>query len=242
VIALATCRRVLGQLRRDRRTIALVVLVPCVLLALVKWIFESDEAIFQRVGVPLIGIFPMISLFLVTSIAMLRERTSGTLERLMTMPLRKVDLLLGYGLAFGLVAIIQATAVTFVGVGLLGLNIEGSLVLVYIMAVANALLGNALGLLASAFANTEFQAVQFLPAFLLPQLLLCGLLAPRDTMAEPLQWISAVLPMTYAYDGLNQVATSSTITARFVVDLAVILGATLLALFLASATLRRRTA
>jgi ABC-2 type transport system permease protein len=241
VIAAATCRRVLGQLRRDRRTIALVVLVPCVLLALVKWIFESDEAVFQSIGVPLIGIFPMISLFLVTSIAMLRERTSGTLERLMTMPLRKVDLLLGYGMAFALVAIVQATAVTTVGVGLLGLDIAGSVALVYICAVANALLGNALGLFASAFANTEFQAVQFLPAFLLPQLLLCGLFASRDSMAEPLQWISAVLPMTYAYDALHHVATSSEVTTSFLIDLGIIIGATILALVLASATLRRRT-
>jgi ABC-2 type transport system permease protein len=241
VIAAATCRRVLAQLRRDRRTIALVVFVPCVLLALVKWIFESDEAVFQSIGVPLIGIFPMISLFLVTSIAMLRERTSGTLERLMTMPLRKVDLLLGYGMAFALVAIVQATAVTTVGVGLLGLDIAGSVALVYVCAVANALLGNALGLFASAFANTEFQAVQFLPAFLLPQLLLCGLFAPRDSMAEPLQWISAVLPMTYAYDALHHVATSSEVTTSFLIDLGIIIGATLLALVLASATLRRRT-
>jgi ABC-2 type transport system permease protein len=242
VIALATARRVLGQLRHDHRTIALVILVPCVLLGLVKWIFEGQDATFQRVGLPLVGIFPMVSLFLVTSIAMLRERTSGTLERLMTMPLRKADLLLGYGIAFGFVGVAQATAVTAVGVGLLGLEIQGSIALVYLLVVANAVLGMALGLFASAFASTEFQAVQFMPAFLLPQILLCGLLAPRDTMADPLQWVSAVLPMTYAYDGLTRVATSAAITTALVLDLAVILGASLIALALAAATLRRRTA
>ncbi len=241
MIALATARRVLGQLRHDRRTIALVILVPCVLLGLVKWIFEGQDATFQRVGLPLVGIFPMVSLFLVTSIAMLRERTSGTLERLMTMPLRKADLLLGYGIAFGFVGVAQATAVTAVGVGLLGLEIQGSIALVYLLVVANAVLGMALGLFASAFASTEFQAVQFMPAFLLPQILLCGLLAPRDTMADPLQWISAVLPMTYAYDGLTRVATSAAITTALVLDLAVIVGASLIALALAAATLRRRT-
>jgi ABC-2 type transport system permease protein len=235
----ATSRRVLLQLRGDRRTVALVVLVPCVLLLLMKGVFQDDDATFQRVGVPLIGIFPLVSLFLVTSIAMLRERTSGTLERLMTMPLAKADIVFGYGAAFALVAVVQAAAITAVGVGLLGLDIRGSLALVFLLAVLNAILGNALGLFASAFANTEFQAVQFMPAFLLPQLLLCGVFGPREEMAQVLQWAAAVLPMTYAFDGLTSVAAGDALPLT---DVAVIVGAALVALAAGASTLRRRTA
>ena len=118
----------LRQLRRDPRTLALLIVVPCVLEALIKWVFEGDEQIFQRVGVPLVGIFPLVSMFLVTSIAMLRERTTGTLERLMTMPLAKLDLLLGYGLAFAVMATVQAVTVSVVAIGLLGLDVAGSTV------------------------------------------------------------------------------------------------------------------
>jgi ABC-2 type transport system permease protein len=241
-VVLATGRRVLLQLRGDPRTLALLLLVPCVLEALIKWVFEGTPEVFQRVGVPLVGIFPLISMFLVTSIAMLRERTTGTLERLMTMPLAKLDLLGGYGLAFAAMATLQAVLVSFVAVGLLGLEVAGSTPLVVVFAVLNALLGMALGLFLSAFARTEFQAVQFMPAFLLPQILLCGLLVPRDQMARPLELISYALPMTYAYDALSRVAASSTVTAEVWRDAVILLGATALALGLGAATLRRRTA
>ena len=241
-VVLATGRRVLLQLRGDPRTLALLLLVPCALEALIKWVFEGTPEVFQRVGVPLVGIFPLISMFLVTSIAMLRERTSGTLERLMTMPLAKLDLLAGYALAFAVVAVIQAATVSGVAIGLLDLHVAGSTALVVALAVLNALLGMALGLFLSAFAATEFQAVQFMPAFLLPQILLCGLLVPRDQMARPLELISYLLPMTYAYDALSRVAASSTVTAEVWRDAVILIGATALSLALGAATLRRRTA
>ena len=212
------------------------------LIVLLKYVLEGDPETFQRIGAPLLGIFPLISMFLVTSIAMLRERTTGTLERLMTMPLAKLDLLLGYALAFALMAALQAAIVSVVAFGLLGLNVAGATWLVAVLAVANALLGMALGLFLSAFAATEFQAVQFLPAFLLPQLLLCGLIVPRDVMAQPLQYLAAVLPMTYAYDALERVATMTTVDARTVADALVVVGFMVAALCLGAATLRRRTA
>jgi ABC-2 type transport system permease protein len=193
---------VLRQLRRDPRTIVLVLVVPALLLTLFRYVFDGQPETFDRVGAPMVGIFPLVSMFLVTSIAMLRERTTGTLERLMSLPLGKGDLLAGYALAFALAAVVQASIASAVAFGLLGLDVEGSVALVVLLAVANAVLGVALGLFLSAFASTEFQAVQFMPAVLLPQLLLCGLLVARDEMAEALQWLSAVLPMTYAYDAL----------------------------------------
>jgi ABC-2 type transport system permease protein len=239
--SLATTGRVLAQLRHDPRTIALLLVVPSVLLALMSAIWTGTPAVFDRVGLVMLGVFPFVVMFLVTSIAMLRERTSGTLERLLTTPLSRVALLTGYGLAFGLVATLQAGVTTLVGFGLLGLDTAGPVGLVVLVAVVNALLGVALGLLASAFARSEFQAVQFMPVVVLPQFLLCGLLAPRAEMAGWLQAVSDVLPMTYAVEALEQVGANDSATGTMVVDIAVVAGAALLALGLASATLSRRT-
>jgi ABC-2 type transport system permease protein len=237
---IATAIRVLRQLRRDPRTLALLFVVPPLLLTLFKYVFEGQPETFDRVGGPLVGIFPFVLMFVITSITMLRERTTGTLERLMTLPISKLDLLLGYGLAFALVATVQALITATVAFGLLGLDVEGSVVVVVAFAVLNALLGMSLGLFASAFAQTEFQAVQFMPAFVLPQFLLCGLLVPRDQMAPLLEWISWVLPLTWAVDGLQR-AVAGVDAGRVLLDAAVVIGVTVLALGLGAATLRRRT-
>ncbi len=236
----AVAVRVLSQLRRDPRTIVLIVGVPCLLETLLEQLFVGRSDIFQHVGAPLLGMFPFVTMFLVTSITMLRERTSGTLERLMTLPLGKLDLLAGYGVAFAVLAAVQATVVSAVTFGPLGLEPAGPRWLVGLLAVANAVLGTALGLFVSAFAQTEFQAVQFMPAFVLPQILLCGLFIGRGSMATWLRWISDALPLTYAYDALAHTA-ADTLDARFAADVAVVCGCILLALALGAATLRRRT-
>jgi ABC transporter DrrB family efflux protein len=238
--AWATALRVFAQLRRDPRTIALLMVVPTALVALLKYMFIDDPAVFDRIGVPLLGLFPFITMFLVTSITMLRERTTGTLERLMAMPLAKLDLLLGYGIAFAAVAAVQAVVVSLVAFGLLDLHTAGPRWLVVVLAVLNAVLGMALGLFLSAFARTEFQAVQFLPAFVFPQLLLCGLIVPRDQMARALEIASYFLPLTYAYDALQRVG-DDLLDARLAGDIAVIVALTVLALGLGAATLRRQT-
>jgi ABC-2 type transport system permease protein len=240
-ITLATAHRVLRQLRRDPRTIAMLMLVPCVLITLLKYVFDGQPETFQRIGAPLVGLFPFITMFLVTSITMLRERTTGTLERLMSMPLAKLDLLLGYGIAFALVAAIQALLVSAVTFLLLDLDVAGPTWGVIALAIANAILGMSLGLLASAFAYTEFQAIQFMPAFVLPQLLLCGLFVDRDEMARALEIASYALPLTYAFDALDRVTLGESFGGGLAVDVVVTVGATLLALVGAAATLRRRT-
>jgi ABC-2 type transport system permease protein len=239
-ITLATAGRVLQQLRRDHRTLALILVVPSALLALFKYVFDSQPETFERIGAPLVGLFPFIIMFLVTSIAMLRERTGGTLERLMSLPLAKLDLLVGYGLAFAAVAAVQATLTSGVAFGLLGLETEGAIAGVVLIAVANAVLGMALGLFLSAFATSEFQAVQFMPAVVFPQVLLCGLLVPRELMPPVLELISWFLPLTYAYDALERVTTGD-VDARLWLDVAVVLGSIVLALAFGATTLRRRT-
>jgi ABC-2 type transport system permease protein len=240
-ITLATAARVLRQLRRDHRTLALVLFVPPLLMTLFKYVFYGQEETFDRVGPPLVGIFPFVTMFLVTSIAMLRERTTGTLERLMSMPLAKLDLLLGYGLAFAAIAVVQATLTATVAFGFLGLDSAGPVWLIVVFAVGNAVLGMALGLFLSAFAQTEFQAVQFMPAFVIPQILLAGLLVPRENMARVLELVSDLLPMTYAYDALARAAADD-LGRRLALDALVIAGFIVLALVLGATTLRRRTA
>ena len=237
----ATARRVLNQLRRDPRTIALMLLVPVVLVFLLEQLFADNRVVFQRIGGPLLGLFPLIAMFLVTSITMLRERVSGTLERLMALPLAKLDILAGYGLAFALVAALQATLVSAVAFGFLGLHTQGPSWAVVLLAIANAILGMALGLFVSAFARTEFQAIQFMPAFILPQILLCGLFTPRSQMAGWMHVLSDLLPFTYAYDALHRATALGTFDGRFALDLTVTVGVTVLALALGASTLRRRT-
>jgi ABC-2 type transport system permease protein len=241
-VTLATARRVLTQLRRDHRTLALLMVVPVLLLVLLRYVFDAQPLVFDHVGGPLLALFPFTTMFLVTSVAMLRERTSGTLERLLTLPLGKGDLLAGYALAFGLVAVVQSVVASAVALQLLGLDLVASPALVVLLAVLDALLGMALGLFTSAFARSEFQAVQFLPAFVFPQLLLCGLFADRATMATPLRWLSDAFPLTYAVDGMQHLARSASLSGQLVTDLVVVAGSSLLALALGAVTLRRRSA
>jgi ABC-2 type transport system permease protein len=233
--------RVLLQLRGDPRTVALLLFVPCVLMALLRYVYDGRLPVFDRIGPMLLVLFPFTVMFVVTSVAMLRERSGGTLERLLTTPMAKLDLLFGYALAFGLVALLQVSLVLVVTTTLLGLHLTGSLAWLVVVAELDALLGMALGLLASAFARSEFQAVQFLPAFVLPQLLLCGLIAPRDAMAVPLRWLSDIAPLTYAVDGATHVSTSANVTHAVTVDIAVVALCIPAALALAALTLQRRT-
>jgi ABC-2 type transport system permease protein len=236
-ITLATTRRILLQLRHDPRTIVLLVGVPSLLMILLRYMFDSAEA-FDRLGPMLLGVFPFVVMFVVTSVATLRERTNGTLERLMTMPLGRLDLLLGYALAFGVTAVIQVGVVATISLTWLGMTFTGPLWVLIGVAVLNSLLGMALGLFASAFARTEFQAVQFMPALVLPQALLCGLLVPRGQMSAVLRWISDVLPLSYAVDAMQSLTRSSGTPVR---DITVMLGFTVAALLLGAVTLRRQT-
>ncbi|MDT0275787.1 ABC transporter permease [Blastococcus goldschmidtiae] len=243
----ATALRVLRQLRHDPRTIAMLLVVPSLLLGLLYLLWQDlptppgQVSTFDRVGLTMLGIFPFVVMFLVTSIAMLRERTSGTLERLLTTPLSRPALLAGYGCAFGLAAAVQALVTVGVATTVYDLEVAGSLALVVLIAVVTAVLGVALGLLASAFARSEFQAVQFMPVIVLPQFFLCGLLVPREQMAGWLQAVSDALPLTYAVDALQEVGRSTEPTGTMWVDVAVVAGAAVLALALAAGTLRRRT-
>ncbi|WP_309649575.1 ABC transporter permease [Nocardioides sp.] len=238
---LAVARRVLTQLRRDRRTLAMLLLLPCLLISLLAWIYTNDSRVFDRVGPALLAIFPFTIMFLVTSVTTLRERSSGTLERLLAMPMGKLDFLLGYAVAFAVVAAAQSVLAVAISVGLLDLEVAGPVWLLTVVAVVDAVLGTALGLLVSAFARTEFQAVQFMPALVIPQILLCGLIVGRDDLPGVLGAVSDVLPLSYAVDAMTHLSLTTT-TAEVWADLAVVAGFVVAGLALGAATLRRRTA
>ena len=240
-IMFAVAARVLTQLRRDHRTLAMLLVLPCVLISLLWWMFDGlPGSAFDRFGPALLAIFPFIVMFLVTSVTTLRERGSGTLERLLSMPMGKLDFLLGYALAFGLLAAVQSALAVTLSVTLLGLEVTGPVWLLGVVAVADAILGTALGLFVSAFARTEFQAVQFMPLLVIPQLLLCGLFVPRDLLPDVLSRISDVLPLSYAVDAMARLLWESSLGPVWT-DLAVVAGFAVAGLGLGAATLRRRT-
>ena len=236
----STSRRVFQQLKHDPRTLLLLFIVPSLLITILKFVFNDSEDVYSRIAPMLLGIFPMVMMFLITSIATLRERRNGTLDRLMTMPISKIDFILGYAIAFSLVALLQAIVTSIVMLGILQVTVLGGTIPVIIGAVTSALLGTAIGLLLSGFAKSEFQAVQFMPAFIFPQLLICGLLTPRAAMAEPLQSIANIMPLTYSVDFMILVTRSANWTSDHTRDLLVVIAFTVAALILGSITIRRQ--
>ena len=241
-VTLAVAARVLTQLRRDHRTVAMLLVLPCLLMTLLWWMFDdASSMIFDQIGPALLALFPFIIMFLVTSVTTLRERSSGTLERLLAMPMAKFDFLGGYALAFGLVAAVQSVLAVALSVGLLGLDVQGPVWLLTLVAVADAVLGSALGLFVSAFAQTEFQAVQFMPAVVIPQILLCGLFIAREDLPPFLEAVSNLLPLSYAVDAM-QTLTRTSDSGDVWLDVLVVACFAVAGLALGAATLRRRTA
>jgi ABC-2 type transport system permease protein len=241
-ITYAVALRVLTQVRRDHRTAAMLLVLPCLLITLLWWMFKDTGSgvVFDSIGPSLLALFPFIIMFLVTSVTTLRERSSGTLERLLAMPMGKFDFLLGYAIAFGIVAAVQSALAVFLAVGVLDLDVQGPVWLLTVVAIADAVLGSALGLFVSAFATTEFQAVQFMPAFVMPQILLCGLFVARDQLPTVLEKVSDVLPLSYATDAMKTLTRTSA-TGDVWQNVAVVTAFALGALALGAATLKRRT-
>lgn len=237
----ATALRVWRQLLHDPRTLVLLFVVPSVLLGILAWIYSGTPRIFDFIGAPFLALFPFVVMFLITSITTLRERSSGTLERLMTMPTRKLDILLGYTITFGLLAIIQSLITSLLAVHFYGLNVAGPEWILIVVALVDALLGTTLGLFVSAFAQTEFQAIQFLPAIIFPQFLISGILVPLDKLPNTLYYLAKFFPLTYAVDAMQRVTNSTEVDHYIYTDLGIVVLFGLAAILLAVATLRRQT-
>ena len=225
----------------------MILLVPVLVITLMYFMFENaphhpgTPTPFNNACLIILGLFPLFIMFIITSITMQRERASGTLERILTTPLRRLDLLLGYGTAFSIAAAAQAVVATVVSFWFLGFTTAGSPVWVLVIAIVNAVLGVGLGLLCSAFARTEFQAVQFIPLVMVPQLLLAGIIVPRAVLPTWLEWVSNAMPASYALEALQQVSAHPELTYIAVRDIVVVLAFAIASLCLAAATLRRRT-
>jgi ABC-2 type transport system permease protein len=202
-------------------------------------LYSDNQRLFDFVGVSLLGVFPLVIMFLITSIATLRERISGTLERVMAMPIGRVDFVAGYAIAFGVLAVVQAVVASLVALYLLGLDIAGPSWFLVAIALADAWLGMALGLLVSAFAHNEFQAVQFMPVVVIPQFFFCGLLMPLDRMPDILQVVAHFVPMTYAVQALQNVSVETGISGQSWRDLGIVLAIVVVAIVLGATTLRR---
>lgn len=244
---LATIRRIASQLRGDPRTIALIIVVPALLLTLLYYVFSEAPTIpgrrptFETIGPIMLAVLPMMLMFIVTSIVMLRERTSGTLERVLTTPISRWNLIASYAVVFAVLASIQAGVLSILILGVWKVPLEGPWPVLILIAVLDAIFGVAFGLLASAFANTEFQAVQFMPLFVGPQIFLCGLFVQKDLMPGVLEAISNCLPMTWAVDVVRELMTESSVSASSWLELAGLAAATIVALVLAAATMPRQT-
>jgi len=233
----AVARRVVAQFRRDRRTVALLLVAPIVVLSLVGAIWGrrptagSGRTVLDDLAPALIAFFAFFFIFLLAAVSFLRERTSGTLERLLATPLRRSELVAGYLLGFGLFALLQAILILAFTVGVLGIRYRGSLGTIFLIEAVLVIGAVSLGLAVSAFARNELQAVQFVPLILLPQVFLSGLLVPVDELPDMLRPIAAVLPLTYAIEGLRSVmvdvaAVGDTVILR---DIGVLVGFAILA-------------
>ena len=167
----ATTIRIAQQLKADKRTIALILIVPVILLSLLYYEFhEVPASPFDRIGPTMLAILPLTMMFLITSVAMLRERTTGTLERILTTPINTINLMVSYAIVFGVLGLIQASILCFMVLGPFNVDIAGPWPMLLVIALLDAFLGVSLGLFASALARSEFQAVQFMPVFIAPQL------------------------------------------------------------------------
>jgi ABC-2 type transport system permease protein len=240
-VTFATTARIFRQLSHDHRTLALIFVVPCLLVSLMRWMFNENVTVFNGFAPALLAIFPFVIMFLITSITTLRERETGTMERLMATPIGKLDLVVGYMLAFGLLAAIQSTLVSLLL--LYGFNLEtaGPQWLLVVVAVSAALLGTALGIFISAFARTELQAVQFMPALVVPQILVCGLFMPLSQLPDLLEQIAYAMPLTYAIDALNRVVKETDLSMEMWLSFGVVVAWIVVSIILAGLTLRRKT-
>jgi len=229
---LATTRRILTQLRADRRTVGLIAIVPAALLTLLYFVYRDypgADLLFNHIAVSMMAILPTTVMFLVTSVAMLRERVSGTLERLWTTPIHRADLLFGYATAFALTAVIQSLILCAVAAWGLDVDISASWGWVVLTALIDAFVGVSLGLLVSAFARTEFQAVQFMPVVIAPQLF------------RALEVVGDALPMSWAVDAVTELTTSSEPSDDFFRYLAYLICFGLVVLGVAASTVPRKT-
>ena len=195
-------------------------------------------------GAAFIGLVVFFLVFVVTIVSFLNERTQGTLERLMASPLRRGEIVIGYMLGFTVLALVQSIEVLVFALAVLKIHNQGNVFLIFGMEALMAIAAVNLGIFLSMFARSEFQAVQFIPLVVVPQVLLSGVIFPVSTEPTALQWLSDVLPLTYAVDGMRDIMVKGAdlTWSSLQLDAAVVLGFCVVLIFAGTATLRRRLA
>jgi ABC-2 type transport system permease protein len=199
--------RIVRQFLRDRRTLALIFIVPIVLMTLIALSFPKSigEGVLSYAAPALLAVLAVFFAFILTGVSFLRERSQGTLERLMASPLSRGELVLGYLFGFLIFAIVQSIIVLLFTIYALNIQYHGDLWQIFVMQIISTVGAVNLGILASTYARNEFQVVQFIPLFILPQVFLSGVLWPVEQMPNYLQWVSKFLPLTYAIRGLRSI-------------------------------------
>ncbi len=237
-LAFAVASRVILQLIRDRRTMALIFIVPLVVMTLIGLSFPATNVL-EEIAPALLATLALFFGFLLTGISFLRERSQGTLERLMASPISRLDIVVGYLCGFFVFALIQTLIILLFTIYALKVSYHGDLWQIFVFQVIVVIGAVNLGIFISTFARNEFQMVQFIPLIILPQVFLSGVLWPVEQMPDYLQWISAALPLTYAIDGLRDIMLSGQSLIDVGFELAVLVGFAVLISVLAAVSLRR---
>lgn len=223
---------------RDRRTIGLIILVPVVVMTLIGLSFPQG-GVLDYIAPALLTTLALFFGFLLTGISFLRERSQGTLERLMASPVSRLDIVVGYLLGFFVFALVQTVIILLFTIYALHVHYRGELWQIFIFQIVVIIGAVNLGIFISTFARNEFQMVQFIPLIILPQIFLCGVLWPVEQMPNYLQWLSKVLPLTYAVDGLRGIMLNGKTLVNVGVDLMILVGFAVVISVVAAVTLRR---
>jgi ABC-2 type transport system permease protein len=237
---LTIARRVMLQIVRDRRTIALLVIVPLVIASIVG-VSIPDKGMLDYTAPAMLAMLILFFGFLITGISVLRERSQGTMERLMASPISRMDIVAGYLLGFLLFALMQTLIIFFYMVYVLDINYKGELWQILLFQVIIGIGAVCLGTFFSVFARNEFQMIQFIPLILVPQMFLCGLLWPVEQMPDYLQWIANCLPLTYGVEGIRAMMLQGQNLLDIGKDIGVLAAYAVGLLILAAMTLRRGT-
>lgn len=189
-----------------------------------------------------VAFFAFFFTFLLTSVSFLRERASGTIERLLASPVRRSEIVIGYLLGFGLFALMQSLVILLFTVYALGVKLAGSLAAAFVVEATLVAVAVVMGIFFSFFARNELQVIQFIPILIIPQVVLSGFVTPIETMWEPLRWLAIAMPMTYANAALRSVIIRGWSLGTTARELAVLAGFFVLFTLLASRLLKRQVA
>lgn len=236
---LAIANRIIQQMVRDRRSLALLFIAPLVVMALVGFTFTDKREVLDRVAPALLAVFALFFTFIFTGVSFLRERSQGTLERLMTTPVGRWDILIGYLVGFLLFATIQTVVVLIFTVTALQINYQGDLWQIFVLLSILTVVSVSLGIFISTFANNEFQVVQFIPMVFAPQVFLSGIFLPIEEMPGYLEAIAMFLPLTYAVEALQDIMLRGESLGSVASEIGILAAFAAALLTLAAITVRR---